>query len=471
MKKTVSFEKNAEDGKPPTPRDLVPFFLEQVYGLKPGRRGLIYTSGQFYKWVIGRYVEIQDVEIKTSFTRWAKSFEPMGFKNTRAASEEAFHHIKTKTILPDDTKKNAFIGATRDGQFVAFNNGVVNIKEVIDGKLDVEVIPHTPNFFNLAKIPYDYNRSGKCPTWLSIISKILPNKEDRDLLQQWFGYHLIPGLLRTKMMFLEGDGANGKSVILFVLRLLLGEENVSSIPLSSFDPDKTFKIASTEGKLANICEEAGQISVRVEEALKQYVAGNAFTVEKKFMAPYQIYPSAKITVATNVIPEFKDKSDGIWRRILYIKFGVKIHPRDQRREFLERDYWLESGELPGILNWAFDGAQSLELKNSFISSERKAEEIQILKMNSDLLRAWVVDNLKIDLGHKQPTTPILQKLKTEMDNGLLPRVSMKEIFREIEAQFPGAKRPANPVTIGGKKVRVMCGIRLVEEHLEQENYT
>ncbi len=450
-------------------RQLIEAFLEENFQVDDNEIGLRYQNGKFYQWANGCYSEQSDEEVKTRFTRWATKKQIRNFNNTKAAAEEALHHIKSKIFLPPTVKKNTYIDVNEDSaRYLAFENGVVDMNTVLNRGVRTRVDSHTPNFFNLAKIPYSFDESAKCSTWLKIIRTSLPEKEDQKLLQQWFGYHLIPGLSRTKMMFMEGHGANGKSVILLVLRLMLGEENVSSVPLSAFDPQKPFRIASTDGMLANICEEAGQISSAVEEAIKQFVNGGAFTVERKFRDPFQMYPTAKITVATNSIPEFKDKTDGIWRRILYLKFKVTIPLEQQNREYLEREYWLNSGELQGVLNWALTGAQDLE-SNEFVLSERKKEEIRSLKMNSDLIRAWVTDHFVEAPGCLLPTADISKRLQIDSDYGLIPRVGLREVYREIEARFPNCRRPSNAMKLpDGRRARVFEGVKLVDETQETQ---
>ncbi|AGH96630.1 DNA primase family protein [Pseudobdellovibrio exovorus] len=447
-------------------RFVVDSFLSSEFFNKTAQAPeLIYNSGRFYQWKNGCYYETTEENIKTAFTHWA--YKQKNFDNTKRNADEALHHIKTKCQVPNLTK-NTFLNKT-SGYYLAFQNGIVDMDQAINSFFEADVLPHTPIFFNVAQIPYSYVEKSECPIWHKIITQILPNPIDRQLLQEWIGYHFIPGLSFSKMMFFEGHGANGKSVVLLVLRLLLGAENVSSIPLSAFEPDKTFKLASTDGKLANICEEGGQVNRRVEEALKQYVNGGTFTVERKFKDPFQMNPSAKITVATNDFPQFNEKTDGIWRRILYIKFGVTINPKDQKREYLEQDFWLKSGELEGILNWALEGASRLTSNNSFTSSERKKEELLRLKMNSNSIRLWIADRFESIPNFTQPTEIILKTLKMDIESGLVPRVKYPDLFQEIESQFKNAKRPSNAIMYQGKRTRVIIGVKFNPTHSTQEN--
>ncbi|MFN8846387.1 MAG: phage/plasmid primase, P4 family [Bdellovibrionales bacterium] len=445
---------------------LVPRFLLEEYTDLDAGQTLRYCDSKFYEWQEALYREVSSEFLKLQFTRWAEKFVKAKYKNTRQNAEEAIHHIKTKTVMGLGSSVNyldKFTDKPELGLFRAFQNGLVNIDEMLKDPDHVNILSHTPKFFNLSKIPYDYDPFGSCPTWHQIIEKVVPSEEDQTLLQQWFGYHLISGLSKAKMMFLEGNGANGKSVVLLVLRLMLGEENVSSIPINGFDPDKVFKLAATYGKLANIVEEVGPITSRVEETIKLFVTGGAITVEKKFKDPFTLNPTAKLTFATNEFPTFNDRSSGLWRRILYIKFPVTILKNEQRLEFLERDFWLNNGELSGVLNWALEGAKSLNA-NGFLETDRKKNEVDMLNMNSDLLRPWVQDHFEADSNGKESTRRILDLFSEAIRNAHLPRLSQRDLFKEIQAQFPNSYRPPNAIQDkDGVRKRVVCGIRLSED--------
>lgn len=449
-----------------TSKDLVPKFLDENYRDIFSDSTLRYLNKRFYEWKDGVYIEVDAETIMLTFTEWVKksNISTKKFSNTKRDAEEALHHIRTTCLMrPVDTHKvlNYFIDSENSDQYIAFRNGIVALNDLLNRPLnEIEVQMDTPLFFNVAKIPFNFNSEAKCPTWLSILNKILPEKEDRILLQKWFGYHLIPSLSNSKMMFFDGSGANGKSTVLLVLRLVLGETNVSSIPITAFDADKAFKLAVTDGKLANICEEVGALNTRVEETLKQFVNGGAFTVEKKFKDPYTMYPTAKLTFATNEMPNFNDRSTGIWRRLLYIKFPISIPQKEQKRDYLERSFWLNSDELSGVLNWAIIGAKAVNQKG-FQLSVHKTEEIEMLCVHSDMLRPWVQDNFEAGApADYVKSSDILEDFKIAVDAGLIPKVSLRDLFKEIQAQFPKSQRPKNALMLpNGKRVRVIRGIR------------
>ena len=71
----------------------------------------------------------------------------------------------------------------------------------------------------------------------------------------------------------QGEGANGKSVTLAVLRGMLGPGNVSHVPLELFG-DK-YRLISTLGKLANVVPEIGELDKVCEGFLKAFTSGDA----------------------------------------------------------------------------------------------------------------------------------------------------------------------------------------------------
>lgn len=443
---------------------LVGQFIKEKFRDLEGHLILRYIGKRFFYWESGVYREIDSEEVKLGFTRWAAHKNFKNFKNTRHQAEEALHYVRMATTVEsgNGSIQNRYFSRNENERYIAFNNGIVCLDDLLRLPLEkVKVNEQSPDFFNLAKIPFEFKPRARASTWNQIIEKVVPNIEDRKILKQWFGYHLIPSLSYSKMIFLEGSGANGKSVALLVLRLMLGEENVSSLPISAFDYDKPFRLAVTEGKLANICEEMGPSGPRIEETIKQFVNGGAFTVEKKFKDPFTLYPTAKLTFATNEMPSFCDRSSGFWRRMLYIKFSVTIAPSEQNKDFLERDFWLRSGELSGVLNWAIEGAKEILEDGGFLESQRKIKEIENLFSEADLLRPWVKDHLvEGTVSDFVSTSQIFSKLRDEIMNGQLPRVSQRELLKEIKAQFPNSERPSNARLVSpGKRVRVICGIR------------
>lgn len=166
-------------------------------------------------------------------------------------------------------------------------------------------------------VDYPYEAGANCPKWKSFLREVLPQEDTRKVLQEWFGYNLVFNTSQDKMAFFVGEGANGKSVVCFVLGRLLGKDSVSAVALDSFSAGRTFPMASMVGKKANIIEEVADIDKADESMLKIITSGGEIQLEEKYKDPRKERMTARLTFATNTPPRFRDRTDGIWRRVLY----------------------------------------------------------------------------------------------------------------------------------------------------------
>ena len=74
-----------------------------------------------------------------------------------------------------------------------------------------------------------------CVRWEQFLDEVTVGDGDlKLLLQMWFGYCLSVDTSQQKFLLVVGDGANGKSVLFSILAELLGDANVSHIPLELF---------------------------------------------------------------------------------------------------------------------------------------------------------------------------------------------------------------------------------------------
>src|SRR5262249_40607785 len=158
---------------------------------------------------------------------------------------------------------------------------------------------------------------------------------------------------QQKFFMFEGSGGNGKGVVTNSLTRVLGVENVSALSLHRFGGPHELVVIL--GKLVNITTELKASDKVAEHVLKQLTGSDAITFNPKYKEPFSAKPTAKIILVTNERPQFTDRSDGLWRRLIILPFPVTIS-EDRRNVHLEDEL---AAELPGILNWAIAGARSL----------------------------------------------------------------------------------------------------------------
>lgn len=356
---------------------------------------------------------------------------------------EIIKEIKAETLCDTEKTNNFFLDRRTNDRYLAMNTHIINLNKIIKNEVEVELI--SPKFFTTSKLPFDFIQNADCPIFKKILSRILPDPEDQKMLQVWFGYHLLETVAFGKFLICIGSGANGKSLILLVLRLFLGKENVSSVPVEGFNNKRTFGLALTYGKLANICDEMP--SAELDVALfKNYVTGGMIMAEVKYHNPFSFSPTAKLTFSTNIMPEVKDRSDGFWRRLLVLSFNEKIPESEQTPLYLDENFWINSGELSGIFNWAIEGTKNIIQNNHIFESPSSKMAVQKTKIEADNARLWISENIKFQQGAFLPRPMTYRAYRQDiLDQGLKP-CNDQEFKIEIEKAFPLASFSANPVS-------------------------
>jgi P4 family phage/plasmid primase-like protien len=367
------------------------------------RRPWVFWNGRHFEYDGTRYAEVPDYEMTALLTRHIKNAldadhqarlsrgeestrRPVASRtqvnNTRLALE-ALCLVRGTVLLP------SLLPHGKAADLLALSNGLLDLDTG-------ELRPHTPKWFSLVCLPYAFDPDAKCPHWLEVLGQNLEGDRERiELLQQFFGYTLLNSTDAQRFLFLVGEGANGKSVVLAGLHAMLGENNVSTVPLEDFG--RRFAMAQTLGRLANISPEVGELDRTAEGTLKAFVSGDRMTFERKGKDAFTARPTARLVLSTNNVPRFADKSEGVWRRLLLVPFNRRV-PAGERVTGMDKpEYWLQAEEAPGILNWALEGMRRLKANGMrFTEPAACRAALEEHRIDSDPCRAFLQENYAAD---------------------------------------------------------------------------
>ena len=235
----------------------------------------------------------------------------------------------------------------RDPFLLGVRNGVVDLKT---GRLR----PGTPedNITLWADIPY--LEQAPCPRWLAFLEEVFQGSEELiDFVWRAVGYSLSGDISAQCVFLAYGQGANGKSVFLSVLRELLGSYAYNA-PFSTFElrvrSEMTNDVAQLAGRRLVTASETNEGTRLNEARIKALTGGDPVTARFLYGEHFAFRPQAKIFLAVNHLPVVEDLSYGFWRRVRLLPFGRTFaHDADpQLEQKLHR-------ELPGILQWALAG--------------------------------------------------------------------------------------------------------------------
>lgn len=293
-------------------------------------------------------------------------------------------------------------------QLVCTTNGVLNLATR-------QFFSHSPKYLLTTQIPVYYDASAICPKFRRFISEITCNDEElAKVIQEAVGNTLISNTKANKAIFFFGCGANGKSVLADLMNHLLGKSNVTSTPLSAFG--KQFGIETIIDKMANISGE-NEVSGKLgTELLKGIISGDVIEVQRKYKTSITYRPTCKLIFLMNTLPDTSDDTDGYYRKILLIPFNRVFKVEEQNVNLKEE--LLE--ELPGILNWALEGAYRLMDNNyRFTDSVAVSNLHKNYKANQNPVQEFYKSMLVFEEGSKIYKSDILSAYKAWLDaNGI-----------------------------------------------------
>lgn len=399
---------------------------------------LRYHRGRFHEWTGECYKEIRDEDMSPLVTRWLQNHggqTNQGYVSNVLGNLAALTLLRTSLPVPFrilDVKSDgkAIVSAEN---LVGFQNGILNLDKLLTAQIQVE--PHSPLWFSRTVLPYSFERDAKCYGWMGFLAEVLNyDREMMLLVQEMFGYCLSGNMRYQKFFILQGEGSNGKSVVLDVLQAMLGDENVSSIPLDRFGD--RFTLAEMEGKLANIYADLEEINKFDEGMLKSLTSGDPIQIERKYKDPYTMHPSAKVIFSTNTLPHIRDRSQGIWRRLVVVPFNVVIPEEEQDKQLPAK---LKK-ELPGIFNWAVQGLKALNTRGRFIDPVPCTQIRDEYRLTTDPVAMFLEEAVTDSPGSSILCTQLYGKYRQwAHDNGHVP-LSNVNFGRQLTRLKPTSKR-------------------------------
>jgi putative DNA primase/helicase len=250
--------------------------------------------------------------------------------------------------------------------WIAFKDKIVNVYKYAESIANETTLPEqeyikplTPNFFSTDFVEYEWDMSATAPQFFNFLERVQPTVSGFSAVQRMFGLMIADTTKYEVFYQLFGNGANGKNVSSDVLTRLIGKHNVSHVQLGIIT--ERFQSHPLASAKVNICGELptdighGQFH-HIEGMFKSCVSGEDIEVERKGADKYNSPCRARFILASNSLPTFVDKSDGMWRRLRIIPYEVQI-PLHERDTNLADN--IISSELPGVMAWAVEGLAAI----------------------------------------------------------------------------------------------------------------
>ncbi len=355
--------------------------------------------------------------------------------------------VRAKWQLPDNTQPNTWLRGDGPAHCMSVANGLYD--------LDTNtLLPHSSDFLAFTQIAAPYDPSAPKPErFLRVLHELLEGDADRvAVVQEIFGACLDPKLTIKFFFAFVGLTNNGKSVVIAVLRAMLGEANVSSQTLEQLAA--RFGTWPLLGKLLNAIGDQSAVELEETGWLKTLTGGDLIGFEQKGRDPIYAPNTAKIGFSCNEMPPLKDRTDATWGRMVAVPFNYAVPAEKKNSAFLLPETW--NNELPGILNWALEGLARLRAKGQFTRSaecEKLKAEYRTL---SDPARTFLLEHYEAGSdGDAVTASQLYQQYETwAAANGLKHPLASIPFGRSVGRVFPNARNSAEWEGAGKDRTKV-----------------
>jgi len=251
----------------------------------------------------------------------------------------------------------------REQRKIILLNGVYDLKSS-------KLLPHSPEYFFTYRVPvlYDENEDGS--EIMQFLREVL-DEDDIETVLEFIAYCLVPEQKFNKAMMFVGDGGNGKSTVIELIRHFLGKTNTVSHSLQTLLTNR-FAVSDLYGKLANLYADIPSEALKETGIFKILTGGDTLQAEKKFKATFQFTSTAKLIFSANMLPYTFDDSAAFFRRWLLVNFPNTFEGEKREPYILKR--LITEKSLSGFLNLLLLRLTRV-LENGF-SKSKSTEELR-----------------------------------------------------------------------------------------------
>lgn len=341
-----------------------------------------------------------------------------------------------------------------DTRFIHLNNGKLDLqgnfypkKEFCANRLN---ITYNPNVWNGAYYPEKF---------LTFLLELL-TPEDVTTLQEYLGYLLIPSTKGQKMMFIIGQGGEGKSRIAIVLREIFGESMITG-NFQRIENDRFFRY-NLKDKLLMVDDDMQMSALPSTGYIKNLVTAEIpIDVEAKGKQSEQSLLYTRLLCFGNGSPKaLYDKSKGFSRRMIIL---TTLTPPENRINdpHIANKFIAEKDK---IFCWMYDGLRRLIANNyRFTISDKAKLNVKETMQDSCNIPEFLSDTERVTYGEKLCVTSstLYDSYSRWCDDNALTALKRENFISWIKQNEDKLKvHYSTNIASNGKNVRGFKGVAL-----------
>jgi putative DNA primase/helicase len=313
----------------------------------------------------------QSIMLSDSLAAWGRASEHSARLSALVEQAEPYLYVAPHALDADPFKINVA-------------NGTLVVCRTTDGA-SIELQAHDPGDLITKLCPVVYDPNATCEVFDRFLAEVQPDADVRRTLLQWQGYSLTGDTSEQKLALFWGRGKNGKSSFVDICAYIGGDYS-KTVPIETFLKDgrsrsagqATPDLAMLPG-VRHLRTSEPERGAKLAEALIKLVTGGepilARHLRKEF---FEFYPQCKLTISGNHRPKISGTDDGIWRRVIFIPWPIRI-PKEKIDKHLSDKLRAEAS---GILNRLLAGLRDW-LQNGLVLSAEVTRATAEYRADSD----------------------------------------------------------------------------------------
>lgn len=362
--------------------------------------------------------------------------------------------------LTTNHRKNEVLGFIKSNNYVSRDDleppkNFINMK---NGIYDIEqdiLLPHSPEFHFINRLPIVYDKEASCPKIHEFFNQVFPDKYSGfiRLIQEMFGYTLLRKYPYHVAFILYGRGRNGKGVTINLLAEMLGKDNYSAVRLHQLTSER-FASINLYGKMANIAGEISNKELTDTTMFKAATGPEPILAEKKNGPSFTFTNYAKLIFNANAVPPTPDKTFAFYQRWKIIVFSQKFQRGDPKtKENLTDELINDQREMSGLFNWAVEGLRRLEQNHNFTDVNLGRSEEEMYEVLSNPEREYLLEKVETDSRSFLAQDELYGNYINWCNENLYPTVTKNRFTRTLKEMYPEVVKEIDGSRILYKNIR------------------
>ena len=164
-------------------------------------------------------------------------------------------------------------------------------------------------------------------------TKLFPYYSQRDYMMNHLASVFFGGAIQQSFNYYIGDGSNGKSQLIDLMSLVMGDYK-GSVPLTLLTEKRagvggtSSEVLNLKGKRFAVLQEPSKGQTINEGVMKELTGGDVITARGLYKDAVDFKPMFSLAICANVFMNINSNDNGVWRRIKVVNFDSKFVDKD-----------------------------------------------------------------------------------------------------------------------------------------------